>query len=489
MNTNQTKTNMTNKSSKLIAILMLICIMISSLCMGCQKEVDGIAVKDSTARKILLAIRENNFSEANSLYNGGRISDRTADALSEALPEMLDDFITEYNAGEKDYNTCIKFCDLLSEWTSMDFDSSKYKGVRISSDLIYEARDTLKRLEKSKKTYNKGIERYNDGKWLEAIMNFDSVDKEDANYTDAVTKYIECFEKINASIEQLITKGDFEQAQDLANEMIRYFQQHALYASSDGIPSDYNYQTYKDKFDEIVAAKEAQAVIDEAMDKYNEGKYMDAFSIMNNYTKEHGSNDAIENTLNELTEEYITMVVQKSSVAIEAKEYLRALEMIKTAMAIVSDERLNAKLDDLNALKPTYLCELSCAEYDNYRQAKYGETYTDVLGNTYDYRYGNLFILEDGWGGSANASYCLNYNYEKFTCTLTIGDSSGNFDKEFQILGDGIVLYSVKITRKFSPTVIELDVSNVNWLEFKVDGGESWYTRFSVIIDGAQLTK
>lgn len=113
MNMNTNKTNMTNKSSKLIAILMLICIMISSLCMGCQKEVDGIAVKDSTARKILLAIRENNFSEANSLYNGGRISDRTADALSEALPEMLDDFITEYNAGEKDYNTCIKFCDLL----------------------------------------------------------------------------------------------------------------------------------------------------------------------------------------------------------------------------------------------------------------------------------------------------------------------------------------------------------------------------------------
>lgn len=320
-------------------------------------------------------------------------------------------------------------------------------------------------------------------------MNFDSVDKEDANYTDAVTKYIECFEKINASIEQFITKGDFEQAQDLANEMIRYFQQHALYASSDGIPSDYNYQTYKEKFDEIVAAKEAQAVIDEAMDKYNEGNYMDAFSIMNNYTKEHGSNDAIENTLNELTEEYITMVVQKSSVAIEAKEYLRALEMIKTAMAIVSDERLNAKLDDLNALKPTYLCELSCAEYENFEQAKYGETYTDVLGNTYDYRYGNLFILEDSWGGSANASYCLNYNYEKFTCTLTIGDRSGNFDKEFQILGDGIVLYSVKITRKFSPTVIELDVSNVNWLEFKVDGGESWYTHFSVIIDGAQLTK
>lgn len=31
MDTNQTKTNMTNKSSKLIAILMLICIMISSM--------------------------------------------------------------------------------------------------------------------------------------------------------------------------------------------------------------------------------------------------------------------------------------------------------------------------------------------------------------------------------------------------------------------------------------------------------------------------
>lgn len=482
MNTNQTKTNMTNKSSKLIAILMLICIMISSLCMGCQKEVDGIAVKDSTARKILLAIRENNFSEANSLYNGGRISDRTADALSEALPEMLDDFITEYNAGEKDYNTCIKFCDLLSEWTSMDFDSSKYKGVRISSDLIYEAHSTLKHLEKSKKTYNKGIERYNDGKWLEAIMNFDSVDKEDANYPDAVSKHAECFEKINASIEKFFAEGDFERAQDLANEMIRYFQ---LYAPSDGMSADYNYQTYKEKFDEIVAAKKAQAVIDEAMDKYNEGNYMDAFSIMNNYTKEHGSNDAIENTLNELTEEYITMVVQKSSVAIEAKEYLRALEMIKTAMAIVSDERLNAKLDDLNALKPTYLCELSCAEYQNFEQAKYGETYTDVLGNTYDYRYGNLFILESwGWGG--NASYCLSYKYEKFSCTITVDDRSQNFEKEFQILGDGVVLYSVKLTRRFSPTVIELDVSNVNWLEFRISQDAK---RGTIIIDGAQLTK
>lgn len=343
----------------------------------------------------------------------------------------------------------------------------------------------MKRLEESKKTYNKGIERYNDGKWLEAIMNFDSVDKEDANYADAVTKYIECFEKINASIEQFITKGDFEQAQDLANEMVRYFQQHALYASSDGIPSDYNYQTYKEKFDEIVAAKEAQAVIDEAMDKYNEGNYMDAFSIMNNYTKEHGSNDAIENTLNELTEEYITMVVQKSSVAIEAKEYLRALEMIKTAMAIVSDERLDAKLNDLNALKPTYLCELSCAEYKNFEQAKYGETYTDVLGNTYDYRYGNLFILESwGWGG--NASYCLSYKYEKFSCTITVDDRSQNFEKEFQILGDGVVLYSVKLTRRFSPTVIELDVSNVNWLEFRISEDAK---RGTIIIDGAQLTK
>lgn len=40
--------------------------------------------------------------------------------------------------------------------------------------------------------------------------------------------------------------------------MIRYFQ---LYAPSDGMSADYNYQTYKEKFDEIVAAKKAQGVI------------------------------------------------------------------------------------------------------------------------------------------------------------------------------------------------------------------------------------
>ena len=49
------------------------------------------------------------------------------------------------------------------------------------------------------------------------------------------------------------------------------------------------------------------------------------------------------------------------------------------------------------------------------------------------------------------------------------------------------MIYSVKVSRKFSPTLIELDVSNINWLEFRLakpgDG------KGIVLIDGAQLTK
>lgn len=487
MNTTVKRRNAGNlkAKTKCIAVMLLICIILPLFCVGCQSTVDGISVKDATAKKILKLISEQDFAEADSVYNNGRVKDKTAEALSDALPNMLEDFINKYKTGEKDYSTCVKFCKLLQDWIE--------DGLDMDKNLIQDALSTLEKLESSKELYKAGVKLYNDSNWLEAIKSFASVSSDDSNYSDAVAKYADCFEKINVSIDQLVSAGNFEQAKEMVNDVLMFFQQ---YMDAESMNDAYNHDTYQNKYDEIVAAEKASenavirdAAIDEAREEYNKGNYADAFDIIDNYTDEYGSDDVIESTRNEFQNNYVTMIVQKSTEAIEAKEYLRALDMLRNAMSVVSDDRLNAKLDELNAVKPTYLCELSCAQSEQFEQAQAGETYTDVLGNTYDYRYGNLFKLwSDCWWDAGNAAYCLNYNYDKFSCTITIDNQSDNFDEtDFQIIGDGVVIYSVKVSRKFSPTLIELDVSNINWLEFRLakpgDG------KGIVLIDGAQLTK
>ena len=484
MNTTVKRRNAGNlkAKTKCIAVMLLICIILPLFCVGCQSTVDGISVKDATAKKILKLISEHDFAEADSIYNNGRVKDKTAEALSDALPNMLEDFINKYKTGEKDYSTCVKFCKLLQDWIE--------DGLDMDKNLIQDALSTLEKLESSKELYKAGVKLYNDSNWLEAIKSFASVSSDDSNYSDAVAKYADCFEKINVSIDQLVSAGNFEQAKEMVNDVLMFFQQ---YMDAESMNDAYNHDTYQNKYDEIVAAEKASenavirdAAIDEAREEYNKGNYADAFDIIDNYTDEYGSDDVIESTRNEFQNNYVTMIVQKSTEAIEAKEYLRALDMLRNAMSVVSDERLNAKLDELNAVKPTYLCELACAQYENFGQAQAGETYTDVLGNTYDYRYGNLFALWTEYR-DANAAYCLNYNYDKFSCTITVDNQSDNFDEtDFQIIGDGVVIYSVKVSRKFSPTLIELDVSNINWLEFRLVNP---YREAMILIDGAQLTK
>ena len=165
-------------------------------------------------------ISEQDFAEADSIYNNGRVKDKTAEALSDALPNMLEDFINKYKTGEKDYSTCVKFCKLLQDWIE--------DGLDMDKNLIQDALSTLEKLESSKELYKAGVKLYNDSNWLEAIKSFASVSSDDSNYSDAVAKYADCFEKINVSIDQLVSAGNFEQAKEMVNDVLMFFQQYML---------------------------------------------------------------------------------------------------------------------------------------------------------------------------------------------------------------------------------------------------------------------
>ena len=233
---------------------------------------------------------------------------------------------------------------------------------------------------------------------------------------------------------------------------------------------------------------ERDAAIEEAKSEYNNGNYAEAFGMLEDYKEAHGSDDVLSSAYDALKESYITMVLQKASDAMAAKEYLRALYILYDASKIMPDERFTAKYSELNAVKPTYLCELTCSDSEKFYRAEYGKTYTDVVGNTYDYNYGNLFYVEHNWG-DGKGTYSLNYNYAKLKFTLAVDDRSDSMEAVFKVVGDGKVLYSIDISRRFNPVVVEIDVSNVNWIEFYVGEGSDYFSPIYALIADAQLTK
>lgn len=104
------------------------------------------------------------------------------------------------------------------------------------------------------------------------------------------------------------------------------------------------------------------------------------------------------------------------------------------------------------------------------------------------YNYGNLFYVEHNWG-DGKGTYSLNYNYAKLKFTLAVDDRSDSMEAVFKVVGDGKVLYSIDISRRFNPVVVEIDVSNVNWIEFYVGEGSDYFSPIYALIADAQLTK
>ncbi len=100
----------------------------------------------------------------------------------------------------------------------------------------------------------------------------------------------------------------------------------------------------------------------------------------------------------------------------------------------------------------------------------------------------NLFYVEHNWG-DGKGTYSLNYNYAKLKFTLAVDDRSDSMEAVFKVVGDGKVLYSIDISRRFNPVVVEIDVSNVNWIEFYVGEGSDYFSPIYALIADAQLTK
>ncbi len=203
-----------------------------------------------------------------------------------------------------------------------------------------------------------------------------------------------------------------------------------------------------------------------------QNNFENALNVLEEYRNTYGKTDLdIEAKYLDYTNAYVNFICEKVEALRKEKKYQQALTMLKNASEIVSSPTFDELAKNIENEKPIYLTEVKCQNKDNYEQVAEGTEVEDTLGNKY--QYGNLYRIFTHFAHSrynnGRADYYIGYSYEKLCGFIAVEDSGDNISAKFSILGDGVVLYSIDVTRLTAPVPLEVDVSNVNIVTIKLD--------------------
>lgn len=465
-----------SKAIRNAAIAFALLLAVAFVLVGCgvqgRDETNSGGKTTGLVKKIIEAFDAREYEEAYELFAEKELDVNQQSSLIDALTERIDKAIADYAIDDLSFENAQ---EILSAVQTFNLPKLKTKLTTASSELTV--------LANSKEYYADGLIAFGKLDWIGAIECLSEVIEKDCNYADAVQKGNEAASNMMDDISNQIALKQYDEALLIAEQL------HSLRPTDAEVAS---------KIVEINAAKteleletQRQEALIAAQSSYDQGNYTEAFDTIDSFISTHtGDQEAID-ALKQLKDDYVNLIIPKVDEAMQKQEYLRALDMLNNALSVLPDQRLTAKMDELNAVKPTYLCELSCADSKTYEAAKPGETYVGVTGEAYNYAYGNLFILVNECGVDGYANYFINYGYKTFKLTLDVGDESRAGDSfTLRIIGDGVVLKELRISRTFAPTQIELDVSNIGWIEFKtLDHNGSIFGKMYTIIADAYFEK
>ena len=455
-----------SKTIRNAAITIALLLAVAFVLVGC-----GVQGRDATnsgvkitglVKKIIEAFDARAYEEAYELFAEKELDADQQAFLVEALTERIDKAIADYAIDELSFENAQ---EILSAVQTFNLPKLKTKLTTASSELTV--------LANSKEYYADGLIAFSKLDWVTAIDCFSKVVEKDCNYADAVQRSDEAVTKMLEDISSKIALQDYDTALSLAEQL-----RSLLPTNTEVVTKIAEINTAKA---ELEHEKQRQEAMSAAQSSYDQGNYTEAFDTLDRFISTHTGDQEALDALKKLKDDYVNLIIPKADEAMQKQEYLRALDMLNNAIAVLPDQRFTTKLDELNAVKPTYLCELSCADDKEYYYAGPGKNYKSVTGVEYNYDFGNLFFLvnKQYTYSGGYAKYFLNYSYKTICFTLDVGEETAQGARgKFKIIGDGEVLKELSISKQFSPTLIELDVSNVGWLSYAL-----------VIIAGGYLEK
>jgi len=414
----------------------------ATLAVGTVSCGDSSSSVSSRVKRILKFLDKGEYDEASAYVGEHSLNEKERAELGPELQKRVDDAIAAYSDGSGDYDTAH---GLISCAQRMDL-----------PDLIVplaEASTKLDKLYDSNSAFDLGKQYYNDGNYTYALQYFDRVAEESVHHEEAVKLRDECVGSFRSEMEKQIKgysqSGDYEGA-------LRYLEsQRYSYSESPSVT---------EILDDLIAETGVNGVLGEAQKLLDQGDLSGALDRVEKFEDDHNITDArLDDFSKKAKDEYLETVLKKAEELYNQQNYLSALKMIDNAQEILTDSRLDALEEKINAVKPTYLSEVYLTNSRGYKLIDSGDELRDTIGNTYP--VGNLFLTD---GYDCYGEYNLGYRYNHLSGTIAVENSSSNGSAVLRIIGDGVTLYSVNLKRAMTPTAFDVDVSSVNWLKITV---------------------
>ncbi len=421
----------------------------------------------SKPKEILECINNGNYDAALLIYNDWEINEKGYEKLCELLKQKLVDLVSDYANNNIDYDTAIQTMSTIS---TMNLSELVEPLAVASADVAG--------LYHSKEMYVSGESAFDSEDYVAALSRLLQVIETDCNYASAAelieSSKTKVFEKSRAladehyydeAIALLSDASQYIEDQSKVNEQIEILQSEK---------EEYLYQQTKKQALELSASYA------------KDNNYEDALIIINDLKYEYQREDEeVESIYAEYADKYVEFILVKADALRAEKNYIKALEMLKNAKNIVPSEKFDELQKVIEAEKPLYLCEIKNQTSDRFEEVIEGEPLTDTLGNTYP--LGNLFSMsscESGWSNyNGFVDYYLGYKYEKLHGVIAVDDRSADISSTFTIEGDGEVIFSLELNRLTVPTVIDLDVTNYNYLSFKMGDVSDEGTIYAILSD------
>ncbi|MBR4345130.1 MAG: hypothetical protein IKP88_20895 [Lachnospiraceae bacterium] len=255
-------------------------------------------------------------------------------------------------------------------------------------------------------------------------------------------------------------------AENNYSEALRYAESIASYRN---LPP-----SIKDYCTSSIESLKTETVLYQAKEAAAQNDIASALKIISDYKAENSItvNAELDGYVDTISKEYINTILTKVAKLREEENYAAALTMLNKANEIIKNDEITKQIEEINAIKPTYLSDLKISKSFRFDLKDSGDPIEDTVGNKYE--VGNLFIISSAtkdWSNPeiGSVDFNLGYQYTTLSGTIAVDDISNDSTGILKFKGDDVVLYSLDVSRIMTPVTVDIDVSTVDWLNITIE--------------------
>lgn len=445
------------KKWKTVFITILVCV----LALGITAGVLVYRWYTSPEQRLLRALDAGNYEEAVSIMEE---DDSVSD--NKELENQLKARIANIKTG---------FADDTLEYASakMELDTIRRLDVGGVSEELNEVQSFIDALNASRTDFATAESFFATGDYAEAIIHYQKVIEDDANYATALTQVTESAHKYREEIlkkaAEYADSGLYTEAVALLNE--------ALWT----IPEDTKITEQIRIYEKDGLQKLKTDALSTAADYADRQDYLMAFQSLTSILNSPAADAEVLSAYNRYCEGYALGVIAEAGVMTSEKDFDGAIDLLQEGLRnLPGNENLTAKLEAVKAKQPVPITNMTAINSNDWGEWNKG-TPTDPFGN--DYSTACNYAIFDGYslGISCNEEHYKEYRlygkYSNLTGTISTHiDSWQDRINRLQIYADDVLIYtSPDLGRKTDAVDFSINVSGVEYIKIVVytDAGAS----------------